>query len=455
MTPRRVTVVAPQVRMDLGLPPECTVAELIPQLVRLAGAPPQPERGATGWVLCRMGDTPLPPGVTVSAAAVRDGEILHLRSRARIETPLLFDDVVDAIASAAQTRRGAWRPRIGRRLGLCVAAALFVGAALLVLAALSGQPQAALGCGVLAVALAFAGAALARAYGDVNAASVCAGAGTAAALLAGLVALPPHQPWPLTVESLAVAFGTAACYAAVCAVVISHRLAWFGSVAVMTAFGALITAVILLFDIPPPHAAAVTVTLVTALTAAGPMISMRLARLPLPNVPADMESFREDERPALGSEVLGVTSAAAAILTGLITALGAIAVACSAVLLWDPSPWAAILAALTGFAWLLRSRSYAGATQRVIPVAAGLAMLAGFTIHLSSTMDPDTLMTLAVFLVLAAACTLFYANRIVRNIHSPFRARWFDILEYLTLISLIPITGAVLNIYNTIRDAVS
>ncbi|MER7083906.1 EsaB/YukD family protein, partial [Saccharopolyspora kobensis] len=48
--PRRVTVVSPGSRVDVALPLECTVAELIPQLVRLSGTPPRSEQHP-GWVL--------------------------------------------------------------------------------------------------------------------------------------------------------------------------------------------------------------------------------------------------------------------------------------------------------------------------------------------------------------------------------------------------------------------
>jgi hypothetical protein len=44
---------------------------------------------------------------------------------------------------------------------------------------------------------------------------------------------------------------------------------------------------------------------------------------------------------------------------------------------------------------------------------------------------------------------------VVRGSNSPFRSRWLDILEYLVLISLVPVTGAVLDLYNTVRDLVS
>jgi ESX secretion system protein EccD len=442
--------------MDVGLPLECTVAELVPQLVRMSGAPAHPTADSSGWVLSRVGEQPLSPGLTVSAASLRDGEILNLRPRPKYEAPLLFDDVVDAIASAAQSRRGAWRPRVGRRLGVGAAVALVIGAALFLVAAWEGTPRLAIGAGVLAIGLMVVGGALERAVGDPGAASACSGAGLVVALLAGASALPPHAVWPPAVDSLAVGFGVVTIYAAAAGMVVVHRLAWFAAAAVAAAGGALITSSVLLFDADLSDVVIIASVAVTALTAMAPMISLRLARIPLPHVPADMESFREDEQPALGSEVLGVTSMAAQILTGLVTALGTIAIGCCAVLLAQPgSFWLYVLIGLVGLAWILRSRSYAGAAQRVAPVVVGLVVLTGLGTRMGITLDGDWLIVAAGLLVLAAALCLFYASRVVRNVHSPFRARWLDWLEYLVLIAFVPVGGAVLGLYDGVRDAVS
>ncbi|HEX6354681.1 type VII secretion integral membrane protein EccD [Actinophytocola sp.] len=451
---RRVTVVSPRARMDVALPVQCTLAELVPQLVRLAGAPERPGPDGSGWALSRVGGQPLPPGLTVAAASLGDGEVLHLTTRVGPSTPLLFDDVVDAIASAAQTRRGAWRPTVGRRLGLVSAALLFTGMTAFVLAALSGQPQAPIAAGVAAVALLLSGAALARAYGDVPAACACAGAGTAAALATGLTALPPHTVWPAGAESLAVGLAAVALHA-VLAVVLVHREVWFIAVAVASGAGALVTASVLLFDVLPVNAAAVAMILLTAITTLAPMISLRMAGLPLPNVPEDMDAFRADERPALGSEVLGVTSSAARLLSALVSALGVAATGCCFVVLGSASPWAALLVGLVGTAWLLRSRSYAAAAQRVSLVAVGLVALTGLGFRLSSTVDDDWLFATAAVLALAGALCVVYASRVVRGANSPFRARWLDILEYIVMISLLPVTAALLGVYNAVRDAVS
>ena len=58
---RRVTVVTPHARVDVALPVQSTLAELVPQLVRLSGAAGQASRDNPGWVLSRLGDAPLAP----------------------------------------------------------------------------------------------------------------------------------------------------------------------------------------------------------------------------------------------------------------------------------------------------------------------------------------------------------------------------------------------------------
>lgn len=450
--PRRVTVVAPGSRVDVALPLECTVAELIPQLVRLCGVPSRSEQHP-GWVLSRIGGSALAPGLTVSATLVQDGEILCLNPRQRQETPLVFDDTVDAIAGAAQTRAGPWRPRSGRRLSLVAAMLLFVAATTFAAAALAGSPAAPIGCAVLAVALLIAGGALSRARGDLDAGSATAGAGVVAALLAGITAMPAHSPWPVGVGSFAVGL-SAVTLSATAAAMLVHRITWFAPVIAASALGAVISACVSLFDLPGSSVAAVAVTLAAAFTAAAPMIALRLARLPMPRVPADMESFRADELPTLGSSVLGPTTAAADILAGLVTALGIVAAGGCLVLLADPSPWAALLVALVGVAWLLRSRSYAGTAHRVAVIVIGLVVLIALTARLLSTLDYAWMLAVAAVAAVTGAGCLQYAGRSPASPPSPIRARWLDILEYTVLIALIPTAAAVLDLYNTIRDAV-
>ncbi|HKN99817.1 MAG TPA: EsaB/YukD family protein, partial [Pseudonocardiaceae bacterium] len=127
----RVTVVTPYARVDVALPVRATLAELVPQLIRLAGAEGQASPDNPGWVLSRLGGAAFPPGLTVTAAAIRDGDVLYLNPRERQVAPLVFDDVIDAIASAAQSRAGAWGPKVAHRIGIVAAALLAAGATVL------------------------------------------------------------------------------------------------------------------------------------------------------------------------------------------------------------------------------------------------------------------------------------------------------------------------------------
>ncbi|GGP87465.1 hypothetical protein GCM10010185_71370 [Saccharothrix coeruleofusca] len=49
---------------------------------------------------------------------------------------------------------------------------------------------------------------------------------------------------------------------------------------------------------------------------------------------------------------------------------------------------------------------------------------------------------------------LRYARRVVRDTPSPSIARWSNALEYAVPISVVPIAGSVLGVYQAVLDAV-
>ncbi|MEV6609933.1 type VII secretion integral membrane protein EccD [Kutzneria sp. NPDC051319] len=447
-TTRRITVVTPRARVDVALPVQSTLAELVPQLVRLSGAEGQASPDNPGWVLSRLGDSPFPPGVTVAAIGLRDGEVLHLSPRERQVVPLLFDDVVDAIASVAATKTGAWAGRIARRSAQLAAVAALLGATILLAAGLSGTWYAPVACGSFALILLLAGGALARAYGDSGSGVSCAAAGVGAALLAGLTAVPPFVV-SLDVAALAAGLAALTGYGVLAAVLLSDRLPWFGGLAVAAAAGTVTAAIVLLSGVPVVGPAAVLTAVMTALAALAPMLALRLGKLPLPRVPADIESFRAEEEPTLGPDVLNQTASAERILTGLLAALALAGVGGVFALLTDDSPWPAALSGVLGVVWLLRSRSYAGTAQRLVLLLAGLAMLGRLGAWLV-TWQHGSLVAVAVLAVAAILC-LAHANRIRRGLRSPYWSRMMDVAEFLGLIAIVPLVGAVLNVYEVVR----
>lgn len=449
----RVTVVTPYARVDVALPVQATLAELIPQLIRLAGAEGQASAENPGWVLARLGGAPFPVGLTVTAAAIRDGDVLYLNPRERQLAPLLFDDVIDAIASAAESRPGAWGPKVAYRLALRATAAVFVGATLLLLHSLWGAVYAPIGLGALAAVTLVAGGALARAYGDATAGAVCAGAGVPAALLAGATTLPPHV-FALGAGQLAAGLGVGTVYGVLAVILVAARLPWFLCLTVSSALGALAAAVVLLAGTSAIASASVAAAVATALAAVAPMVSLRLARLPLPRVPADMDAFRADEKPTMGQAVLDQTSIAEEILTGLLGALGLVVVGSVVVLLRGDSAWQAGLAGTLGVVWLLRSRSYAGSAQRAVLVLSGLAALTALGAWVAANGNPLTVLVSATVLAAAGVISLVYANRVAHGRRSPYWSRFLDVAEFVGLMAIVPIVGMVVGLYAAIRGIV-
>ena len=101
----RVTISAPQRRVDVALPEHVPLAELLPEVLRHAGEglADDGERHG-GWLLRRTDGVALTTAQGLYPQGGRDGEVRHLVP-ARDDWPELeYDDVVEAIAEGA--RRG-------------------------------------------------------------------------------------------------------------------------------------------------------------------------------------------------------------------------------------------------------------------------------------------------------------------------------------------------------------
>jgi type VII secretion integral membrane protein EccD len=449
---RRVTVVTPLARVDVTLPLQSTVAEVVPELVRLSGARTQP---GGGWVLTRLSGALLSPGLTVSTAGLHDGDVLYLTPRAGQAAPMLFDDVVDAIASTTGASPGAWQPRAARLAAIAAGGAALLGAVLLLFAYLSGRPAAPAVGAAAAAALLLVGTALSRGYKDADAGAACAAAGVAAAAMAGMSALAPHHAWSLGPRSLALGLAAVAAYAVLTVTLVGRWNSWFGGLALSAGLGTVTAAVVSLTGVTPAGGAAVLAVVATALTPAAPMIAMRLARLPMPEVPADIESFQASETPEVGPAVLDQAAAAQRILAGLLGAFGLVVVASVVVLLRGDRPYQAALAGLLGLVWLLRSRSYASTAPRVVLLAAGLLSLAWLAVWLASGHHHQIMLAAgAAVLAVGGLASVAYARRAATGRRSPYWSRILDAAEFLGVLSLLPVAGLVLNIYEHIRNAV-
>jgi type VII secretion integral membrane protein EccD len=451
--PRRVTVVTPSTRIDLALPLQATVAEVVAQVVSLAGLDDaDPEAAAGGWLLSRLGDSPLVAGRSVAATDIADGDVLYLSRRSDRLPPALFDDVIDAVAEATRTRPDGWTPAATRGTAVVVAAAATL-AGTAVLAAAGAPWGTAVGvAAALATALVIAGAALSRAAGDSVVGAVAAMSALPLAAWAGAravsdpAALVPSGPAALLVAGAAVTLT-----AVVAGIAVGDAVAPFVAVA-LVGVAALVTGLVALTTGAPAADLAAGTAVVTMLMAPGlPMLAVRLARLPLPTVPVDMAEFRRDETVTTGDEMIAVARRTQDMVTALVAAAVAVQLPCLAVLVVDGTRWSLVIAAALGLVLTLRARQLLGVVPRLTLLLAGLATLAAVAWVLLADAGQGWRVVTAPVAVLAAAGLVGYGLTVPRRGSSPYAGRLLDVVEFLALASLLPLLGVVLGLYARAR----
>src|SRR3954447_26822155 len=107
----RVTISAPQRRVDVALPEHVPLAELLPEVLRHAGeglADDGEKHG--GWLARGTDRVALATAPGLFAQGVRDGEVLHLGPARDDWREREYDDVVEAIAEGSRRRGTVWTP---------------------------------------------------------------------------------------------------------------------------------------------------------------------------------------------------------------------------------------------------------------------------------------------------------------------------------------------------------
>lgn len=451
----RVTIIAPRSRVDVALPVDVPLADLLPILLRHAGED-LPDVGLLhgGWALQRLGETPFDVSRNATALAIRDGEMLYLRPRQTQLPELAFDDVVDAIATASRDRSNRWQDSTTRRTGLVLAVVALVLAALVIIR--SGPPWLApsLVSGALAVGLVVAGAVLSRAFGD-------SGAG----MVLGYTALPFAFGCGATVlggSRSVLQFGAVHLLIGAAAVMVAAALAAF-TVAdnvpglIGAALAALVATVAGVLDqttgLTGPGTAALTVAFVLAVTPMIPVLAFRMADLPLPFIPLSAEDLRKDTYSVPGPAVLRKTLIADRFVTGMVGGTGALVMGCEFLLSREPTGSAPWLVALVATTVVLRARLFVGRLQRswlLSAAAVGWALLA-LTVA-SQHSQAVRLVAVVVPLLIVAGSVLAAALQLPGKRVTPFWGRAGDIVEALLVIALLPVALAVLGLYGYVRS---
>ncbi|NJC72030.1 type VII secretion integral membrane protein EccD [Planosporangium thailandense] len=448
----RLRVVGPGRRVELAVPSDIPLAELMPSLLRYAGDDlADAGNQHDGWVLQRLGEPPLDEARDVASLGLHDGDVVLLRPRRAELPPADFDDLVDAVATGAAERADRWRPAYTHRLlvGLIPVPAA-VGIWLLLQ---PGPVPARVAAAAGAAVVLLIGALVAKvALRDRSAAGTLGAVATATAAVAGGLATGLAGGSPSTGAYL-LGGGAAALGAAGVILMVARGDAFpFLAVAVVSLAAALGGAVDLLFPMASGGTAAVVAVLALLADLAVPMISAHLGNLRIGALPTGADELQENTDPLPGPETLARVAAADRLMTVLLAALGAVAAAALPALCaaagWSARGLAAAVAALL----LLRARSFVGARQRLALIAPGALGLA--TVAVVTLLDLPAPLRLATGLpamVVAGGLLVAGARHLPGRRLLPYWGRAGDICEWLLAIAVVPLALAPIGVYSLAR----
>lgn len=452
----RLHVRAPAKSIDLSVPSDVPVADLLPAVVGYGGDNLE-ESGIDhgGWVLQRLGGEPLDEERTLDSYDLRDGETLYLRPRTESLPEVHLDDLVDGISTTMQSRPYGWSPQASTRLLRGLAVVALVGG-LAVFAVPGGsvlmRTISAAAVGLLLIA---AAGSASRAVGD---AAAGAALGVMAApylalagwLLPGGALTGPHGHEVLGARMLAACAVGAGAAIIVLAAVAAYA-ALFLTVGVVAFFGAVAGALILAADLAPHQVAGVVALAAVVLGAFVPSLSFRMAGLRMPPLPTNAQQLQEGIEPHSTSAVAARTALADGWMSSLYGAVGTVCSACLAVLAWDEGLAEIITVIALSLLLVLHGRGLGNAWQRLSLILPGAGAPLMLILVAALTNDPErrpfmVAGLLAVTAGIAIASWTVPGRRLV-----PYWGRIAEILHTMAAVALLPLVLWVLGTYSFLR----
>ncbi|GAB3146426.1 type VII secretion integral membrane protein EccD [Micromonospora sonneratiae] len=450
----RIVLVTPDSSVEMALPTEVALCDLMPALVhhatarRTGTATAASTAGAEDWTLQRLGEAPLDDELTPGALGIHDGELLYLRHRTDQLPAVHFDDLVDGIATSIRDRADRWNARMTRHMFLVIAGvALFVGFLILVT---GPSPAGAIAAGAAAAGLLLAGAICSRAFADSTTGLVFGCAAVPYAGFAGLV-VPTAPDAPSFAGPNVLCMGVAATLVALAAMgFVGEQRPMFLATGLGSGTLAVGGALSAFAGLDAARATAIVLTLVLGLSVLAPNLSFRMARMRLPMLPTGAEDLSADITPYGGARVVTGARAADQYLNWIFLVLGAVC-GTSVVILMRAGGWASTgLVGAASLVLLLRARALLSAWQRVGTLAASVL---GLSLLVSSAAAGDwpSRMLWLVVMILAAGGAVLLAHFMPGRRLLPYWGRAADIAEYLAAIAMLPLTLAVLDVYSWAR----
>lgn len=129
----RVTVQGEDRRLDIGIPAQLPLIELMPGFARNLGLL-DATMTHTGYELRRADGSALDVSGTAAAQGVHDGDVLTLARGGLVAQPRVYDDIVEAVIDATETQHRPWTPQDGVRTALAASLTLLTVCAIVLLA---------------------------------------------------------------------------------------------------------------------------------------------------------------------------------------------------------------------------------------------------------------------------------------------------------------------------------
>ncbi len=467
----RLTIRTPRRSLDLAVPHQVPLAELLPEVLRRAGeagnalalAPvaADPARQALdgypaaayagGWMLRRGDGSSLRGDLALAHQGVHDGDVLYLVPSHLSWPEPECDDMIEEVALVAGTRGRAWDVTATRLFSLAAAALVLLTGLGTLLTIGPYHTLSAPAAAVVTVILLGAGALLSRATGDGLAGAVAAGSALPYAAAFGLLFATADGAGPLwRADAVLVGAASLLFSSLVGALAVGHGLRVFAAGVTLGLVGLLGAG--LAIAVPAPHAAAILVPVALLGVGLAPSLALRLSRLPLPVVSASPQALAAQTRPSR-AEVLAAVTRGHELLVGSVTGVCLAALVCVAVLASAGEAATALLAGLAATALVFRSRQFPAVAARLPFLASGLLGLALTSARVAAGTGPAVRLLTFVLAFGAVVALLAVAASARRGAdgRSPYLGRVGDILDVLALVALVPVACAVLGLFGWVR----
>lgn len=426
----RVTVVGSRRRLDVELPGEIPVAELIGDIVDMLGE--ADDEVPANWSLMRVGGRVLDPERSLGDLGVTSGTMLFLRDSARPAAPAEIDDFSEQVAVAVDAQGGRWGPVTAELLLAYSAGTCLFAAGLVALLGDRGVRTVVglTGAALATVAVAIVGRVLRRQ--DLGGLIALAALPLWAGAGAGVAGFAGADPTGIVAAALgAVSAG------AVVAIVVAGGATVVPAAGVVAATlaPALITGGCAIFGAKIYAAAALLVPFTLGGFALAPLVAVRLVGLDVPGAGS------LDARVGQGR----------GLLTALLTGLAAALVASSAILVLRGGWFAWGLVGAGAIACLVKARHFRFAGEVGPLLVAGLAGLLVLELPLVVQLPMRGWGGAAIALVVDALVVLALGVWVRRWDLAPVLLRQLALIETLATVASVPLSLGVLGAFDAVE----